>query len=203
MRARAITTRRAWAMALGVALALGAAACGDDDDDAAADTGDTAAASAASVDDTAVDDTAVDDTAAPLVLPDDACTLVPTDEVEAATGLALGEPAVGGDERRGVCTYSAADSGGVGVTVGVEPTDRFDEKAEASRTALGVEGEPVDGLGDEALSFFTDVDFPEGLGGVLVLVDGVTIDVTVQGAGDEASTAAAGLAIAQVVISHR
>jgi hypothetical protein len=191
MVARAIAARRGWALAVALALVVGVAACGDDD------SGDDV------VDDTAAEDTAAEEPAAELVLPDDACALVPADEVEAATGLALGEPAVAGDERRGVCTYNAADSGGVGITVGVEPSDRFDEQAETSRSSLGVEGEPVDGLGDEALSFFTDVDFPEGLGGVLVLVDGVTIDVTVQGTGDEATTTAAALAIAEIATTHR
>jgi hypothetical protein len=189
--------RRLLAVLLVAAVAL--AACGseeehaDDEPDAEADAGtslvtdETSSTTAPGTEDEA--------------LPQ-ACELVPRDAVNGATGLTLGEGAEIGDERRAVCAFSAPESGGVGVTVGIEAGGRFDEKAQASRDALGDEGEDVGDLGDDALFFFDGEDTPEGLGGVLVAVGDLSIDVTVQGAGDEDATRDASLAIAQVALDN-
>ena len=117
----------------------------------------------------------------------DACSLVPDADAATATGLSVGEGVSGGDERRRVCTFQA-DNGDVGITIGVESGGRFDDKAEVSRQSLGVEGEQIDDLGDRALFFYSDDDLPEGVGGVLVAVGDLTIDVTMQGL-DEARDA--------------
>lgn len=89
-----------------------------------------------------------------------------------------------GDERRRVCTFQD-ETNDVGITVGIEAGGRFDEKAELSRQSLGVEGEEVASIGDRALFFFSDEDLPEGVGGVLVAVGALTIDVTMQGLPEE------------------
>jgi hypothetical protein len=132
---------------------------------------------------------------------DGACSLLPPGTTVEVLG-ALPEGVAGGDDRRQVCTFSAADTGGVAITLGREEGDRFDDKVAASQNALGVDGEPVEGLGEQARFFFSDADFPEGLGGVVVLAEGRTIDVTLQGLAEpELRTAALGLAAAAV--EHR
>ena len=134
------------------------------------------------------------------ILPDDACSLVPDAEAAAATGLPIGEGVPGGDERRRVCTFQS-DDGSVGITIGVEAGGRFDEKAEASRQALGEDGEDVPGLGDDALFFYSDDDLPEGVGGVLVAVGDLTVDVTMQGL-DEDSMRDASVALATLAVGN-
>lgn len=178
-------------LALLLAAALLGACGGDDDDveDLAESTATTATTEAPTLG------------SEPLTLPD-ACELVPADAVNEVTGLSLAQGSEIGDERRAVCAFSAPESGGVGVTVGVEAGGRFDEKAEASRNALGVAGEEVGDLGDEALFFYDDEDTPEGLGGVLVGVGDLTIDITIQGAGDEETTREAALAIAEMALGN-
>ncbi len=131
-----------------------------------------------------------------------ACSLVPPDEINSATGLALAEPSPTGTERRSVCAYSATASGSVGLSVGVEPASRFDAKAEASRNSVGVPGTEVPDVGDRALFFYSDADLPDGVGGVLVNGGGTTIDITLQGVGDEARTRDAAIAIAKVALSR-
>ena len=164
------------------------AACGGDDDDT----------------DTATDDDPTTTAAAPTTAaePDadlpSACALVPVTEVNEATGLALAEGADTGDERRSVCAFSATESGGVGVTVGVEAGSRFDEKADRSEEIFGAPGEPLDGIGDEALFWFTTDEFPEGLSGVLVGEGDFTIDISVQGVADEAEARDVAVGIAEI-----
>ena len=131
---------------------------------------------------------------------EDACVLVPTADVAAALGVEVDEGVAGGDERRRVCTFQSVEPG-VGVTVGVEAGSRFDEKAEASRSSLGVDGVEVDGLGDRALFFFSDADIPEGVGGTLVGEGDLTIDVTLQGL-DEPALRDASVAIATLAVSN-
>jgi hypothetical protein len=130
----------------------------------------------------------------------DACALIPDDDAATATGLSLGEGVSGGDERRRVCTFQA-DNGEVGITIGVESGGRFDDKAEVSRQSLGDEGQPIDDLGDRALFFYADDDLPEGVGGVLVAVGDVTIDVTMQGL-DEATMRDASVALAELAVRN-
>lgn len=182
--------------ALLTAASLVLAACGGDDDGGG--TGEEAAASSPTTEGT----TATTAAGPAATVPASACELVPADAVNEATGLTLGPGAEIGDERRAVCAFSATESGGVGVTVGVEAGGRFDEKAESSQNALGDEGDPVDGLGEEALFFYDDEDTPEGLGGVLVGIGDVTVDVTVQGTGDEDATREASVAIAEMAVEN-
>lgn len=129
----------------------------------------------------------------------DACALVSSADVAAATGLDVDDGVSAGDERRRVCTFQVVD-GTVAVTVGVEGTGRFDEKAAASRRSLGVDGKPVDGLGDAALFFYSDEDLPEGVGGTLVAIGTVTVDVTLQGL-DEPALRDASVAIAELAVA--
>ncbi|MHA6793435.1 hypothetical protein ACVGVM_07910 [Pseudonocardia bannensis] len=131
-----------------------------------------------------------------------ACSLVPPGEINSASGLALAEPSPSGNERRSVCAFDTTASGGVGLSVGVEPASRFDAKAEASRNSVGVPGTEVPGLGERALFFYSDADLPEGVGGVLVSGGGSTIDITLQGVGDEARTRDAAVAIAKVALDR-
>lgn len=178
-----------------VAALLLAAACGGDDDDGG-DGGEAVTTTAPGS--TATSGAAGDDGAA---LPD-ACELVPAAEAAEATGLSITDGAPTGDERRSVCAFPAGTNGGVGITVGVEVGGRYDEKADVSRNALGVDGEDVPGLGERALFFYSDENFPEGLGGVLVGQGDLTIDITLQGAGDEATTRTAALAVAEVAVGN-
>ncbi len=170
----------------GLAL-LGVAACGDDDAGSGTATTTTTAA------------TTTTGSAGGDVVPPDACTLVP--DAAAVSGLDLGEPAPDGDERRRVCAFAAREPGQVGLTVAVQGGDRFDEKAEQSESIVGP-GDPVEGIGDRALFFFADDDIPEGVGGMLVAVGDLTIEVTLQGIGEdamrEAATALADLATANL-----
>jgi hypothetical protein len=185
-----VTRRRTAALALAASLALGATACGDDGDDPALDEGDTTTTEATAV--------PVDEGAA-AALPEDVCALADDAAASAATGLALTGAVPGGDERRRVCTFSPADNDGVGITIGVEGGSRFDEKAEVSEGALGA-GDDVADLGDRALSFYSEEDIPEGVGGTLVAVGDLTVDVSVQGLADEAATRAAADALAALVV---
>ncbi|GAA2872159.1 hypothetical protein GCM10010472_31870 [Pseudonocardia halophobica] len=130
-----------------------------------------------------------------------ACELVPQEEIAQATGLAFGTPTPTGGTTRSVCAYPA--SGTVpGLSVGVESGSRFDAKAAASRSSVGVPGVDVPGLGDQALFFYSDRDFPEGLGGLLVRSGGATIDVSLQGSGTEQQTRDAAAAIARVALDN-
>ena len=89
----------------------------------------------------------------------------------------------------------------LGITIGIESGGRFDAKAEVSRQSLGDEGEQIDDLGDRALFFYSDDDLPEGVGGVLVAVGDLTIDVTMQGL-DEAQMRDASVALAELAVSN-
>lgn len=202
----AIDRRRLLAVTFAAALALTGAACSDDDGGSADGNGNGNDATGSTEADGALDttttldpldpDAVIGDTTSttidpalttttvalgPSDLPEDPCALVPPATVVGGTEFVLPAGVPGGDENRRVCAYTAGAAGGVGVTVGIEAGARFDEKAEASRSALGDEGEPVEGIGDQALFFFSDVDIPEGVGGVLVGIGDRTIDVTVQG----------------------
>ena len=160
--------------------------CGDDADDATTAT--TAVAG--------TDETPTGTGGEPLP---DACDLVP--DAAAVSGLDLAEGSPDGDDRRRVCAFSATRSGQVGLTVAVEGGSRFDEKAAQSESALGVEGEPVDGIGQRALFFFSDEDIPEGVGGVLVGVRDLTLEVTLQGL-DEGTMRRAATALAEHAVSN-
>jgi hypothetical protein len=160
--------------------------CGDDTD------GGTTAATAA----TGTDD-ATTPSAGGTALPD-ACGLVP--DAAAVSGLDLAEGSPDGDDRRRVCAFSATDPGQIGLTVAVQGGNRFDQKAAQSESALGAEGEPVDGIGDRALFFFSDEDIPEGVGGVLVGVRDLTLEVTLQGL-DEVTMRRAATALAEHAVS--
>lgn len=129
-----------------------------------------------------------------------ACALMPP----GTTVDVLGElPAgvAGGDDRRQVCTITAGESGGVGLTLAREAGDRFDDKVAASQNALGVDGEDVPGLGDRARFFFSDADIPEGVGGVVFVSGDTTVDITLQGL-DEADLRAASLSLAAVAAGN-
>ena len=178
-----MTPRRATAIALLLALPL--AACGDDGESADVTSTTTTTAGA-------------DADAVPTVPLDDACALVP--DAAEVSGLALGDPAPDGDERRRVCAFPALEEGEVGLTVAVQAGSRFDEKAEQSAEAVG-EGEPVDGIGDRALFFFSDEDLPEGVGGLLVAVGDLTLEVTLQGI-DEPTMREAAVAIGEAAVAR-
>lgn len=130
-----------------------------------------------------------------------ACSLVPQSEISAASGLRFGPPAATDGARRSVCAFAATASS-PGLSVGVEPAGRFEAKAEASRRSVGVPGTPVPGLGEQALFFYSAADLPEGIGGVLVRSGAATVDITVQGVGDEARTREAAVAVARVALDR-
>ena len=129
----------------------------------------------------------------------DACGLVP--DAAAVSGLDLAEGSPDGDDRRRVCAFSATEPGQIGLTVAVQGGSRFDQKAAQSESALGVEGEPVDGIGDRALFIFSDEDIPEGVGGVLVGVRDLTLEVTLQGL-DEVTMRQAATALAEHAVGN-
>jgi hypothetical protein len=131
-----------------------------------------------------------------------ACALVPAAEIDTATGLRFADGEATESARRSVCAFAAARSGGTGLSVGVEPGERFDAKADASRRSVGVPGTEVAGLGERALFFYSDADLPEGVGGVLVQAGGSTIDVTLQGLGSQERTREAAVAIARVAVGN-
>ncbi|NMH95945.1 DUF3558 family protein [Pseudonocardia acidicola] len=131
----------------------------------------------------------------------EACSLVPPAQISAASGLEFARPAGTGGAARTVCAFGPGPAG-VGLSVGVEPAARFEAKADASRNSVGVAGTEVPGLGDRALFFYSDADLPTGVGGVLVSAGGTTLDVTLQGAGDEARTRDAAVAVAKVALSR-
>jgi hypothetical protein len=160
--------------------------CGDDADD-----GSTATTTEAGTDDATSSEGG---TALP-----DACDLVP--DAAGVSGLDLAEGSPDGDDRRRACAFSATEPGQVGLTVAVQGGSRFDQKAVQSESALGVEGEPVDGIGDRALFFFSDEDIPEGVGGVLVGVGDLTLEVTLQGL-DEATMRRAAMALAEHAVGN-
>lgn len=129
-----------------------------------------------------------------------ACALVPKAELDQVTGLVFGEQAATDGSARSVCAFSAIGAT-PGLTVGVEPAARFDAKAAASRSSVGVPGVEVPDLGERAVFFYSDADFPEGLGGALVQAGGATVDISLQGSGDEARTRELALAIARLVLT--
>lgn len=185
---RLLSPCRLFALSASIALL---ASCGSDDGAAAPTTAAAATTTAAP---------ATTSAAGPTGQVDDACALVPTADVAAALGTAVDEGVPGGDERRRVCTFQGTEAA-IGVTVGVEAGARFDEKADASRSSLDVDGVEVEGLGDRALFFFSDGDIPEGVGGTLVGVGDLTIDVTLQGL-DEAAMRDASVGIATVAVAN-
>ncbi|GAA4682687.1 hypothetical protein GCM10023215_15980 [Pseudonocardia yuanmonensis] len=130
-----------------------------------------------------------------------ACDLVPQAEIARASGLVFANPAATDGTTRSVCAYSATPAA-PGLTVGVEAGPRFDAKAAASRSSVGVSGVDVPGLGDQALFFYSDRDFPEGLGGLLVRRGAATIDVSLQGSGTEQQTRDTATAIARVALDN-
>jgi len=185
-------SRSASTLVLAAVLALVGAACGDDD--SASD-----AASATTQADTVSTTETPSSEPGESMIPDDVCALVGDEAASEATGLELSGATADGNGIRNTCTYSARDNDGVGITVGVQSGGRFDDKAATSERALGP-GEPVDDLGDRALSFYDDEDIAEGVGGTLVAVGEVTIDVSIQGLDDEAATREAANALAALVV---
>ncbi|GAA4546904.1 hypothetical protein [Pseudonocardia xishanensis] len=129
-----------------------------------------------------------------------ACALVSKSELDRVTGLVFGEPAATDGATRSVCAFSATGAA-PGLTVGVEPAARFEAKAAASRSSVGVPGVEVPDLGERALFFYSDADFPQGLGGVLLQAGGATVDISLQGSGDEARTRELALAIARLALT--
>lgn len=130
-----------------------------------------------------------------------ACELVPQEEIAQATGLAFGTPTPTAGTTRSVCAYPASRTV-PGLSVGVESGSRFEAKAAASRSSVGVPGVDVPGLGDRALFFYSDRDFPEGLGGLLVRSGGATVDVSLQGSGTEQQTRDTATAIARIALDN-
>ncbi|WP_162941731.1 hypothetical protein [Desertimonas flava] len=144
--------------------------------------------------DTDTTDTDTTDTGTTAVA--DVCDFVGDDAASEATGLTLTGATADGNEVRSVCTFSPADNDGVGITIGLQSGSRFDDKAEISEEAVGP-GVEVDDLGDQALWFYDD---EEDLGGTLVAVGDLTIDVTIQGLDGEAATRDAANALAALVV---
>ncbi len=144
--------------------------------------------------DTDTTDTGTTDTGTTAVA--DVCDFVGDDAASEATGLTLTGATADGNEVRSVCTFSPADNDGVGITIGLQSGSRFDDKAEISEEAVGP-GVEVDDLGDRALWFYDD---EEDLGGTLVAVGDLTIDVTIQGLDGEAATRDAANALAALVV---
>ncbi|GEL25759.1 hypothetical protein PSU4_47130 [Pseudonocardia sulfidoxydans NBRC 16205] len=189
------------AVLIAVPVLLAGAACGGAS--TSVTTGTPAAAAPTTV--SAPGPSSTPDGAADVVRPPGAkkaCALVPTGEIDAATGLRFTDGEGTESARRSVCAFSAARSGGTGLSVGVEPGERFDAKAAASRRSLGVPGTDVAGLGERALFFYSDADLPEGVGGVLVQADGSTIDITLQGLASQERTREAAVAIARVAVGN-
>jgi len=151
--------------------------------------------------DDADDDVGSEPTTEPTVgaspLPD-ACEVVA--DAAAVTGLNLAEGVQTGNELRSVCAFTAVEADLQPMTVGIEGGSRYDEKHETSEAAVG-SGEPVEGIGDRAAWFYADDDVPEGVGGVLVEVDDLTIDITLQNL-DEPRMRAAALAVAELAVSN-
>ncbi|ODU00469.1 MAG: hypothetical protein ABS81_23510 [Pseudonocardia sp. SCN 72-86] len=186
------------AVLIAVPVLLAAAACGSADDPAADGTTTTAASVPAAGPSTP-------DGAADVTRPAEAkkaCALVPTAEIDTATGLRFAGGEGTESARRSVCAFDAARSGGTGLSVGVEPGERFEAKAEASRRSVGVPGTDVPELGERALFFYSDADLPEGVGGVLVQAGGSTIDVTLQGLDSQSRTREAAVAIARIAVGN-
>lgn len=130
-----------------------------------------------------------------------ACDLLTAADVASATGAPVSAGEGTESARRSVCAFTASRPGGPGVTLGVEPAERFDAKADASRRSVGVPGESVDGLGARAVFFYSDADLPEGVGGVLVRSGTSTLDVTLQGLGDRDRTRQAAVAVATTALA--
>ena len=160
-----------------VLLLAAAGACGGDDDPDATTTTSEAAAVAE--------------------LPEDACAVIP--DAASVTGLAFGAGEPAGVEKRRVCALST-DDGAVGLTFAVQSGGRFDDKASRSAAALG-EGEEVDGVGDRALFFFSDEDLAEGVGGLLVEVGDLSLEVTLQGL-DESAMREATVALGEHAVEN-
>ncbi|CAN5189987.1 hypothetical protein BH18ACT4_BH18ACT4_05330 [soil metagenome] len=198
---RAFRFVRFFALAL---LMLAVASCSDDDGDSGADSAATESSTTTGPPSTSSGSSTEtsEETQPEAAPPADACSLVPAGEVNAATGLSVAEGVAVDSEQRSACAFSAETSGGVGVTVGVEAGGRFAEKADASREGLGVPGEAVAGLGDEALFFFSSELIEEGIGGVLVAEGEITIDVSMQGLLTAEATRAASIAIAEVALRN-
>jgi len=188
------------AVLIAVPVLLAGSACGSADSPGTAGTTTAAAPTTAPAAAPSTPDGAAD-----VVRPADAkkaCALVPTAEIDAATGLRFADGEGTESARRSVCAFDATRSGGTGLSVGVEPAERFAAKADASRRSVGVPGAEVPGLGERALFFYSDADLSEGVGGVLVQAGGSTIDVTLQGLGSEARTREAAVAIARVAAGN-
>jgi hypothetical protein len=184
--------KRPWPWLAASAALVVAASCGDDDDA-------TSSASVASGGSPATAGSVTIESV-PTVDLADACVVVPSADVASATGFAVDEGVPAGDERRRVCTFRD-ETAAIGITVGIEAGGRFDEKAARSRQSLDDEGEEIESLGDRALFFFSDEDFPEGVGGVLVAVGDFTIDVTLQGLPEDTMRDAS-IDIAELAVSN-
>jgi hypothetical protein len=184
--------KRLWSgLAVSAALVV-TASCGDDDDA-------TSSASVASGGSPATAGSATTESVSTVDVAD-ACVVVPSADVASATGFAVDEGVAAGDERRRVCTFRD-EAAAIGITVGIEAGGRFDQKAARSQQSLGDEGEEIESLGDRALFFFSDEDLPEGVGGVLVAVGDLTIDVTLQGLPEDAMRDAS-INLAELAVSN-
>ncbi len=170
--------RRRTAVAVAVAVLAVFAACGDDDDAADPVEGATTTTTTA-------------EAAGPLP---DACGLVA--DVGALVGRTVPPGAPAGNELRSSCAYPATGSGGLGITIAVEGGGRFDEKAARSTDILDDPGEDVDGVGDRARFFFAD-ETPAAIGGLLVGVGDLTVEITLQGLADRDELREAALALGE------
>jgi hypothetical protein len=112
----------------------------------------------------------------------DACELIP--DAAGVTGLTLSEGVSQGDDTRSSCAFPA-EGESVPLTFAVQNGDRFQELADLAAGSLG-DGQELDGLGQQALFFYSTEDLPQGSGGLLVDVgDGLTITTTLQNMPEE------------------
>lgn len=143
MRARAVV------LGLAVTLAVPAAACGNDGEPTAATGTTTTTAPTTATTATTASDGDATTTAAPAGATPDPCTLVAAAEVEAVAGLGATAAAEDGESIDGLafrqCVWEAEATSSLVAVAVVEGADRYEQHAERGL------GEPVDGLGDEAL----------------------------------------------------
>lgn len=131
--------------------------------------------------------------------PAQACALVPAETVRTDTGIGVGDGTPGGDDARSTCTYPASGAG-PGLTVGVEATDRFADKADSVQRSSGVPAAEVDDLGERARFFFSTGRMPSGLGTLVVQGSDMTLDVTVQGLSDPSRSRETAITVAHTAL---
>ncbi|RZT86981.1 hypothetical protein EV383_3886 [Pseudonocardia sediminis] len=133
--------------------------------------------------------------------PAQACALVPAEEIQAGTGIGVGDGTPGGDDARSTCTY-AASGAGPGLTVGVETADRFADKAESTQRSSGVPAADIADVGEAARFYFSTTQLPTGLGTLVVRGDDMTVDVTVQGLTDPSRSRETATTVARTALDN-